>query len=407
MRTRRVYILVGVVGFYFSVLFFVSCQTNNTVEKQIVFQDTVPLSKHWESPIPHQEIPEGLSSISASSCGVCHQEIYEEWKESTHAIAFQDLQFQEELKKDNILTCLNCHTPLQNQQEFIVNGIINGDYKTPAKVPNPHFDKALQQESITCASCHVRSGKIIGTMGITDAPHETVKDVDFLSESLCTSCHNVVDELNPVLVCTFETGDEWEKGWAIEEGKTCISCHMPEVERSIFPGIENRKAHKHHFPGSGIPKFPEMEVERLEGLEITESEIQESYSIEDSLHYILTLENKYAGHSVPTGDPERYIIVSFKLKDEQGDIIKEEKHRIGEKWQWYPVAEKLADNNLRLLEERSYSFSYYGQKIKKLKLIVEITKHRMTEENAAHHQLLGKYPLSIEVFKKEYVIQME
>ena len=110
-----------------------------------------PLTKHWETPIPHQEVPHGLVSLSARDCGECHIEIYKEWKQSTHAIAFQDLQFQSEWKKDNVTVCLNCHTPLQNQQEFIVTGLLNGDYKTPVKTPNPNFDKALQLESITCA----------------------------------------------------------------------------------------------------------------------------------------------------------------------------------------------------------------------------------------------------------------
>ena len=157
---NRRHIIVWLTGFYLSTLFFTSCKNGNSDIKQRVGKDTIPLTKHWEMPIPQQEIPAGLVSISAVSCAVCHQEIYDEWKQSTHAVAFQDLQFQAEWKKDDILTCLNCHTPLQNQQEFIVKGLINGDYKTPVKEPNPHFDKNLQLESITCATCHVRDGSV-------------------------------------------------------------------------------------------------------------------------------------------------------------------------------------------------------------------------------------------------------
>jgi len=407
MVIRKSHIVIGIVVCYLSIVFYSSCINGGTENQQIVVQDTIPLTKHWESPIPHQEIPEGLSSISAASCGSCHQEIYDEWKQSTHAVAFQDLQFQAEWKKDNIITCLNCHTPLQNQQEFIVKGLINGDYKTPLKQRNPHFDKALQLESITCATCHVRDGNVIGTMGTTNAPHKTLKDVKLLSEKLCVSCHNVVDELNPVLVCTFETGDEWDNNWAKKEGKTCISCHMPETERPIFPGMANRKSHFHSFPGSGIPKFFDMKAESLKSMEIHEGEIKKTYSVGEIIGYSLKVKNRFAGHSIPTGDPERYFLVTFHLLDSQGNTIQIEEHRIGEKWQWYPVAKKLSDNNFKPLEERTYTFNHSIKRQGAFTFKVEITKHRMTEENAKNHDILGKYPLSVEVFKKQYNLTIE
>ena len=78
--------------------------SQNTAVKHL---DTIPLTKHWEKAIPYQEIPEGLVSISAKSCSTCHLDIYNEWAQSTHAVAFQDMQFQAEMKKDGVLTCLN------------------------------------------------------------------------------------------------------------------------------------------------------------------------------------------------------------------------------------------------------------------------------------------------------------
>lgn len=403
---KRNHVIIGVLtAIGFSIGFY-TC--NKGLDKtQAAKTEVVPLTKHWEKAIPHQEIPHGLTSISAASCGECHQEIYREWKQSTHAVAFQDLQFQAEWKKDDIYACLNCHTPLQNQQEFIVTGLIDGDYKTPLKEPNPHFDKKLRMESITCATCHVRDGSVIGTIGIANTPHKTVKDPEFLSERLCVSCHNVVDELNPVLVCTFETGDEWSNNWAIKAGKTCITCHMPETERPLHAEKNKRLSHFHHFPGSGIPKFFDMEAKALESLKIVESSIEKVYSVGDTIDYTLEVKNSFAGHSIPTGDPERFFLVSFRLADDQGNVIKEEQHRIGEAWQWYPVAKKLSDNNLKPLEERAYKFKHATKGPGMLTLSVEITKHRMTEENARYNGILGKYPLSIEVFRKQYNVKIE
>jgi Cytochrome c554 and c-prime len=394
--------IIGIV----SIVFLIKC-SNSEQNRNIQNYNVTPLTKHWEIAIPHQKIPEGLSSISAKSCGSCHQDIYNEWKQSTHAVAFQDLQFQAEWKKDDILTCLNCHTPLQDQQEFIVKGFINGDYKNPLTESNPFFSKELQQESITCATCHVRGGSVIGTIGTTNAPHKTIKDVEFLSEKLCIGCHNVVDELNPTLVCTFETGDEWSSNRVQKNEKTCITCHMPDTERSIFPNMDKRKSHFHNFPGSGIPKFFKMKAARLTSLKITEDEINTNYAKGDKLKYMLKVKNSNAGHSVPTGDPERFLLITFRLTDSKSNIINEEQHRIGEKWQWYPKAIKLDDNNLKPLEERSYTFENDLDEKGVLTLIVEITKHRMTVENAKNNNIFGKYPLSIKVFREQYKIMVE
>ena len=381
--------------------------SKSTQKEAVQNYDTIPLIKHWEKAIPHQEIPEGLVSISAKSCSTCHQDIYNEWKQSTHAVAFQDVQFQAEMKKDDILTCLNCHTPLQDQQEFIIKGFINGDYKTPWKIPNPNFDKELQLESITCAACHVRDGNVIGTIGNTNSPHKTVKDVEFLSEKLCAGCHNVVDELNPVLVCTFETGDEWDNEWAEKSGKTCITCHMPETKRSLFPEMEKRKSHFHNFPGSGIPKFYGMDAEDLIGLEIEADSLKKAYVVGEEIKYSLTVKNSFAGHKVPTGDPERFFLIAFKVLDANDNVLDEKQFRIGEEWEWYPVAKKLSDNNLNPLEEREYNFVYKVPDKDKLTLVVEISKHRMTKENAEFMGILEEYPLSISVFRQSYPINLK
>ncbi|MDP6908218.1 MAG: multiheme c-type cytochrome, partial [Flavobacteriales bacterium] len=197
--------------------------------KQPVSKNIQPLSNPWEFAAPHQEIPEGLTSLSSATCGACHQEHYKEWQLSTHAHAWTDLQYQAELKKESSpFMCINCHIPLQNQQEFIIKGLVDGDIYQPVKEKNPNFDKALQQEGINCASCHVRNGAVLGPTGTDKAPHTTVKDTTHLSEQLCISCHNANAVVTPTLACTFETGDEWKAGPFYGQ-KNCISCHMEET----------------------------------------------------------------------------------------------------------------------------------------------------------------------------------
>ena len=57
-------------------------------------KNILPLTKSWEKAIPQQEIPQGLTSLSAKYCATCHLKHYQEWLLSTHAHAWSDLQFQ-------------------------------------------------------------------------------------------------------------------------------------------------------------------------------------------------------------------------------------------------------------------------------------------------------------------------
>ena len=366
-----------------------------------------PLTNSWEIAVPNQEIPDGLVSLSAKDCGICHKEHYEEWKVSTHANAWTDLQFQAELKKESSpFMCINCHIPLQNQQEHIIKGLVDGDIYQPVKEKNPHFDVNLQQEGITCASCHVRDKAIIGPTGTKKAPHKTVKDKVFLSEKLCISCHNATAVITPTLACSFETGDEWKAGPYFDE-KNCISCHMEEVNRAVVPGYPERLSHRHFFAGSGIPKLDTINTKGLEGLAYFPTKLKKSYAINETISYKLTLKNEFAGHKLPTGDPERFYEIIFEIKDQNGKIIKTKTNKIGEEWQWYPTVKKLSDNNLLPQEDRIFSINHAITKKGKYTLTAKVDKHRLNKENAEYNKLPKRYPLFINVFEEIYAFEVE
>ncbi len=396
---RIKYIIPSVIFLGIIFLNFVRCHNPE--------KDIHPLTNSWEIAVPNQEIPEGLASLSAEQCGVCHQQHYKEWKMSTHAHAWTDLQFQAELKKETSpFMCINCHIPLQNQQEYIVEGLIGGDIYKPVKIKNPHFDKKLQQEGINCAGCHVRNNVVIGPTGTTKAPHKTVKDTVHLSEKLCISCHNATAVITPTLACTFETGDEWKAGPYFGK-KNCISCHMEAVEREVVPGYGKRLSHYHFFPGSGIPKIDTVETNMLNGFGFYPSTLKSTYSEMDSIVFTLKVKNEFAGHKVPTGDPERFFNISFTLKNEAGEILATKTERIGEQWEWHPEAKKIADNNLLPTEERSFTFSHQPTKKGSLVLSVKVTKHRLSKQSAEYNKLGSTYPLFITVFDEEYFTEVK
>ena len=90
--------------------------------------------------------------------------------------------------------------------------------------------------------------------------------------------------------------------------------------------------------------------------------------------------------------PERFFLVIFKVFDSKGDLLKQLEYRIGEEWEWYPEAKKISDNNLKPLEKRTFEFEYEIPAKNKLTLTVEVTKHRITEENAEYNGILDKCP---------------
>lgn len=364
-----------------------------------------PLKAKWEKAIPYQNPPHGLSSISAESCGSCHQNHYNEWKISTHRFAWLDQQFQAEIKKDNSpFLCLNCHIPLQNQQEELVHGLINDNIYTPKTTKNLNFDKSLQLEGITCAVCHVRDEQIIGPTGTKKAPHSTKKDSDFLSESLCISCHNASAIITDELVCSFETGDEWINYSRVNK-KTCIDCHMPKTYREIVNGHPPRESRFHSFPGSGIPKSDSQNPEVLNGLSIKLKQTSKTVQL-GLFRTELVVKNEFAGHNVPTGDPERFIEIAFELFDSKKNALSSLRDTIGERWQWYPVAKKLYDNNLESLKEYAVNFDYNFKSPGIYELRVRVLKHRLNKASAHYNKLDKSYPLCIEIFNETKWIEV-
>jgi hypothetical protein len=381
-----------------------ACNPLSENEKTVDGKKITLLTRPWELTVDIGGIPKGLDGVSASECGECHVDFYEEWSTSTHSKAWQDYQFQEEWKKnEKIFVCINCHTPLKEQQEFEVLGLIEGDHFRPHKRLNRKFDKNLQQESITCAVCHVREGKIIGPFGNKKAPHAVTRDPDFLSESLCKRCHQATDMIRDDLVCTFNTGAEWENSPYAKKNITCIDCHMPQVRRFLTStSSQVRQTRRHLWRGSGIAKFKGEEQQALRffrsGLELILTPSKTQYLPEDEGTVTVTYINQRAGHNIPTGDPERFIIIIFLLTDEGGKVIHRENIRIGQVWKWVPKAKQISDNSLKPLERRTIDIDFkLPPQTGRYQFTAVVENHRILEQYAKDMNLIGRYPLKAEV----------
>ena len=347
------------------------------------------LRSDYAHAIPFQEVPQGLVSLKAEACGQCHREIYEEWTTSIHARAYEDPFFQAYWKKDkNIWVCLNCHTPLENQQPTLIKEIPRGRVEKAIQEPNPRYDPEYQKESVTCAVCHVRDGVIYGPFEDSVAPHPTKYDPNFRTAQPCYRCHNVVSgpaQFYNVGPCG--TYAEYEGKYWQERGFICQSCHMPEIERPVALGGPVRKGRQHLWRGGHDPDM----VKRAVAVQVKADQAFPKPG--ERIGVTLTLINAGAGHKIPTGDPDRFFTVEFSVEDQRGNVLEQQSSTMGRWILWQPAIVELYDNRLLPLAGREYRFAYrVPEKTEGLRLRARVRYHIMTD--AQHEMLRTRYGLT-------------
>ncbi|MBQ26616.1 MAG: hypothetical protein CMH81_00515 [Nitrospiraceae bacterium] len=355
--------------------------------------------------IPFQQVPEGIDSLKAESCGKCHQAIYEEWKTSIHAQAFDDPFFQAYWKRDNnIWICLNCHTPLENQQPELIIDIPRDRVEKAVKMPNPNYDPEFQHEGITCAACHVRDGVILGPYEDSDAPHPTMYDPIYRSMDLCYRCHQVPSgPFQFYRAGPCGTYPEFEGEHYFNQGYICQTCHMPAVERPVATGGPMRKGRKHLWRGGHDPE----QVKRAITIKLTADppELPSGQEVE----FLMEITNSGAGHKLPTGDPDRHFTFDFEIVDQAGNVLEAQSHTMGRWILWQPVIWEVWDNRLKPLQSRNYRFRYrmpqLGGAEGPITLRTVVTYHIQTD--AQNQMLRDKYgltgndPYNFPVFERE------
>ncbi len=371
----------------------------NELRPKVIFG----LRQDFAQAIPVQKVPAGIPSLKAEACGKCHREIYEEWKTSYHAKAYVDPFFRAYWRKDGeVWICLNCHTPLANQQPELITEIPRSRVEKAVKAPNPDYDQALQQEGITCAGCHVRDGVILGPFDDSVAPHPTKFDPRFRTTEVCYRCHQVPKgpfQFYNVGPCG--TFPEYEGTYfARERGLICQSCHMPEIERPTAEGGPIRRGRQHLWRGGHDPE----QIKSALAVQLAANPTQPRPGVPAT--FTLTLINAGAGHKLPTGDPDRYFTVEFRVVDGAGRVVKEQADSMGRWILWQPVILELYDNRLPPLASRDYQFKFpMPESPEGLKLQVLVRYHILTDKAyhtlKARYGLQGEHPYSFAIYERE------
>jgi hypothetical protein len=419
-------------------------EKNDSARKTPLTERFDPDSQAYAFTIPNLPPVPGIVGNTAADCGTCHKTIYREWQQSTHASSLRDIQFQSELTKEDSpqWICLNCHIPVQNQRRFIVTHLLENDIFQPVQTPNPQFDKAMQQEGISCATCHIRADEtagesyIIGPNGSQNSPHPVKQNREFLHQ-ICERCHNPQGEgLTPNLICWFYTTSELAEARldlqkVSGEAKNCVSCHMPETQRLIaedFTALPSQAVNQHHWVGSGIPKWFEGYDQLLargyqSGLEVKVGQAR-IHPATGNVAVEIQLTNARSGHYLPTGDPERFILAIAALEDAAGKILSKQTLRIGQEWLWNP-ARKVGDNRLKHGETRAWEVTLPApKKAPGLKLVITVLHVRLNSETAKYitaaagvnedflengqhlvNQAIDYYPFASFIYKEEIVLK--
>jgi len=336
----------------------------------------------------HVDTPQGLSSLSARECSRCHETQYNEWSSSMHARAWTDPYYQVDYVFDGAQQiCLNCHIPLENQQENLVLGFGDKEMFKPILEPNPAFDEDLRSEGVTCAVCHVKNGVIVGPTGNKRAPHPVHADPSmFTGIGPCKKCHVVSGERWDTFYSIPPCGTVAEIGEADME-PDCVGCHMPTTVNG-----QGKKRKQHFFRGGHHPPT-----------------VSQALKVEHSVGerrgtriYIFILTNIGAAHYLPTGTPDRHLTLEFRLFDKEGGVIREETHTLRRYILWRPFIVDLRDTRL---EPKQYTFeisSGHGEFPAFLEATVRY--HLLDEKRRKRIGYENREPISYEIYRTRIAV---
>ncbi|MEX2303920.1 MAG: multiheme c-type cytochrome, partial [Bryobacterales bacterium] len=242
---------------------------------------------------------EGVNN--AETCGRCHRDILEAWKESSHARAMQNPIFQDALERAEEISaqsrqmCLGCHAPTVKY---------SGDMTLQMKA---------SWEGVTCDFCHslksvevdghsaVMSAKFDGTKtgplkDASSVAHGTAFSAVHTTSLVCAGCHEYRNAQGFGVLTTYS---EWEQSSYGSDGTNCQNCHMAETSAEVvdpkIKRLSTTTVNLHAMPGSRSLDMLNKAVRvRLR-----------THREGDELVAEVEIENNGAGHSIPTGSPLR------------------------------------------------------------------------------------------------------
>ncbi len=259
----------------------------------------------WMMPsvLAEKEFPISLT------CTNCHQDRYNEWSHSMHALSVSDPIFEaaylrayESDPKFRVF-CLSCHSPTTR---------LTGDF---------NLSKSISIEGITCSFCHSVTAvegnnfsfspdnPMLGPYNDskTDAHASSYSALHTTSE-FCAGCHEF--SINGVPIS--QTYSEWKASPDAAEGKQCQDCHM-ETKSGVAAtnGPVRGKVYQHFWYGGHTGLFLQNAFRIATSIQRTGNRV----------NVTLNITNNNVGHMIPSGLPMRKVVLDFNATDEQGHVL--------------------------------------------------------------------------------------
>ncbi len=221
--------------------------------------------------------------VSAAECRACHEEVYEEWRRSYHAMAWTDPMVQALSQGFRMTECIDCHAP----QPIHLTGV---DQRV---APRQHG----RSDGVDCLSCHlledgvsVAAAADVDTSAVAGACRPRRSET-FTTSVVCAGCHNQHETVDELLASGVDA--------------ECQTCHMEETSRGAGDGA--RKGRSHVFPGAHDTSMLQRAVSLAVRVE--------------SGKVLAQVENVGAAHKTPTDARHRSYNVWISAWDARGNPV--------------------------------------------------------------------------------------
>jgi len=216
---------------------------------------------YWDHPMVGSHI-QGDSSLERNlhpeACAQCHQQEFDAWKGSRHALAFSPGlvgQFSS-MGHQSANDCLVCHAPLDRQLYKNSDNLLaslsslkqhSKGFNANANLNAKSASLPLRHAGVTCAVCHIRDGHRFGpprkgdnVVGkVAGAAHDGFIAIKgFEQSNFCASCHQFPQSYAINGKPLENIVEEWKQSRFFREGVQCQSCHMSDRQH-LFRGIHD------------------------------------------------------------------------------------------------------------------------------------------------------------------------
>lgn len=294
-------------------------------------------------PITYEPLFKASQFTEATVCSGCHVDIYDKWEGSMHFYAMEDKFYQgmhalasEQTGGAIDAFCTSCHTPI---------GTFSGEVPP---LEGPEISK-ISKDGVQCDFCHT----VTDTTGIGNASfvfkpsdikrgpfndavspfHKTEYSELQTKSEYCGTCHDVNHPINDVpLEATYT---EWKNSPYAEQGIQCQDCHMtpgpsinkPNPGRAATMGPQRPHIWTHQFVGGNATELADedhrqLAIERLKSAASLAVEAVSGASPGGPMQVQVTINNKGAGHYLPTGLTEvREMWLEITVTDAGGNEL--------------------------------------------------------------------------------------